>query len=143
IEFNARFGDPETQVQMLRLKDDIVPYLLAAATGTLARMAPPTWRDEAAVCVVLASKGYPDAPTSGSAIRGAEADFGPDVTVFHAGVKRGEDGTLVASGGRALNVCALGGDLEEARRRAYGAIARIDWPEGFHRTDIGRRVVSR
>ncbi len=142
VEFNARFGDPETQVLMLQLESDLVPYLMAAATGRLAELPPPTWNGQAAVCVVMASNGYPDAPQTGSVIKGAEADFGPDVVVFHAGTKRREDGALVAAGGRVLNVCALGDDLETARVKAYGAIARIDWPGGFWRTDIGRRVVN-
>jgi len=143
VEFNARFGDPECQVLMLRLESDIVPYLDAAATGRLARMPEPQWRDEAAICVVLASKGYPGAPETGSLIRGADSDFGPHVMIFHAGTARRTDGALVAAGGRVLNVCALGADVAEARARAYGAIARIDWPGGFHRTDIGWRALAR
>jgi phosphoribosylamine--glycine ligase len=91
---------------------------------------------------VLAARGYPEAPQPGSAIRGAEADFGPDVTVFHAGTRRREDGALVAAGGRVLNVCALGETVAEARQRAYAAVAKIDWPEGFHRTDIGWRALG-
>jgi phosphoribosylamine--glycine ligase len=142
VEFNARFGDPECQVLMLRLESDIVPYLHACATGTLDRLAPPAWRDEAAICVVLAARGYPDAPEKGSVIRGAEADFGPDVIVFHAGTARDAAGALVAAGGRVLNVCARGATLAEARERAYAAVARIDWPEGFHRTDIGWRALG-
>jgi phosphoribosylamine--glycine ligase len=143
VEFNARFGDPECQVLMLRLQSDVVPYLLAAATGTLAGIAQPQWRDEAVICVVLAAEGYPVSPKTGSLIRGAEADFGPDVFVFHAGTARRDDGALVAAGGRVLNVCARGSSLAQARDRAYAAIARIDWPEGFHRTDIGWRALSR
>jgi phosphoribosylamine--glycine ligase len=143
VEFNARFGDPECQVLMLRLESDLVPYLLAAATGTLAAMPAPTWRDEAAICVVLAADGYPTAPRTGSVIRGAEADLGEAVTVFHAGAERNAAGELVASGGRVLNVCAAGPSLAEARERAYAAIARIDWPEGFHRTDIAARALAR
>ena len=143
VEFNARFGDPECQVLMLRLESDLVPYLKAVATGRLAELPAPQWRDEAAVCVVLAARGYPEAPQSGSTIAGAEADFGPHVTVFHAGTRRREDGALVAAGGRVLNVCALGADVAEARERAYAAIGRIDWPEGFHRTDIGWRALNR
>ena len=142
VEFNVRFGDPECQVLMLRLKSDLVPFLLAAATGRMADLPAPEWRDEAAICVVLAARGYPEAPQAGSVIRGAEADFGPDITVFHAGTRRREDGALVAAGGRVLNVCALGADLAEARTRAYAAVARIDWPEGFHRTDIGWRALG-
>ncbi|MFI4976404.1 MAG: phosphoribosylamine--glycine ligase [Caulobacterales bacterium] len=112
VEFNARFGDPECQVLMLRLESDIVPYLYAAATGTLAELPAPRWRDEAAICVVLAARGYPDAPQSGSEIRGADADFGEDVAVFHAGTRRDAQGRLLAAGGRVLNVCALGPSLK-------------------------------
>jgi phosphoribosylamine--glycine ligase len=143
VEHNARFGDPECQVLMLRLKSDLVPYLLAAATGRLAGVREPAWRTESAICVVLAARGYPDSPLEGSVIRGAEQDFGPDVVVFHAGTRRRPDGTLVAAGGRVLNVCALGEDLQQARDRAYAAIARIDWPGGFHRSDIGWRALER
>jgi phosphoribosylamine--glycine ligase len=142
VEFNARFGDPECQVLMLRLESDIVPYLIAAATGRLAELPPPTWRSDAAICVVLAADGYPAAPRAGTVIKGAEADFGPDVVVFHAGTRRLPDGALAAAGGRVLNVCATGATVAEARDRAYAAIARIDWPEGFHRTDIGWRAVE-
>ncbi|KQW73191.1 phosphoribosylamine--glycine ligase [Phenylobacterium sp. Root77] len=142
VEFNVRFGDPECQVLMLRLESDLVPYLLACANGTLAQMPAPVWRDEAAICVVLAADGYPESPVTGSIIRGAEQDFGPDVVVFHAGTSRDADGTLRASGGRVLNVCARGATLQEARDKAYAAVARIDWPGGFHRTDIGWRALS-
>jgi len=143
VEFNARFGDPECQVLMLRLESDIVPYLMACASGALAGLPPPVWRADAAVCVVLAANGYPDAPQSGSVIRGAEADFGPDVVVFHAGTSRRADGALIAAGGRVLNVCAVGPTLGEARARAYAAVARIDWPGGFHRTDIALQALQR
>jgi phosphoribosylamine--glycine ligase len=139
VEFNARFGDPECQVLMLRLKSDIVPYLMACARGGLADLPAPVWRDEAAICVVLAAEGYPGKASSGAVIRGAEADFGEHVVVFQAGVARRPDGALVAAGGRVLNVCARGDDLAQARARAYAAIARIDFPGGFHRTDIGWR----
>jgi len=139
VEFNARFGDPECQTLMLRLTSDLLPYLHAAATGRLAALPPPAWRAEAAICVVLAARGYPEAPETGSVIRGAEEDFEPDVVVFQAGTARRADGALIAAGGRVLNVCALGASLAEARARAYAAIERIDWPEGFHRTDIGWR----
>jgi len=142
IEFNVRFGDPECQVLMLQLASDLVPYLMACATGRLAEQPAPVWSGDAAVCVVLAAEGYPDAPRAGSVIRGAEADFGPDVVVFNAGAARGPDGTLTAAGGRVLNVCALGPTVKTARERAYGAIARIDWPEGFHRSDIGWRALE-
>jgi phosphoribosylamine--glycine ligase len=105
-------------------------------------MEPPRWSDRAAVCVVLAAKGYPEAPGTGTVIRGAEADFGPEVVVFQAGTRR-ENGDLVAAGGRVLNVCATGRDVAEARGRAYSAVERIDWPGGFHRRDIGWRAVDR
>jgi phosphoribosylamine--glycine ligase len=137
VEFNVRFGDPECQVLMLRLESDLVPYLMAVANGRLSERPAPVWRHDAAVCVVLAANGYPDAPQAGTVIEGAEADFGPQVVVFHAGTRRGEDGALIAAGGRVLNVCATGATVAEARERAYAAIARIDWPGGFHRTDIG------
>ena len=143
VEFNVRFGDPECQVLMLRLESDLVPYLLACATGTLAQMPPPVWRDEAAICVVIAAEGYPDAPRTGAAITGAEQDFGEDVVVFHAGASRDADGTLRASGGRVLNVCARGATLQAARDKAYAAVAKIDLPGGFHRSDIGWRVLGK
>ena len=141
VEFNARFGDPECQVLMLRLESDVVPYLHAAATGGIASLPQPEWRDEAAICVVLAAQGYPDSPVTGSEIKGAEADYGPDVVVFHAGTRRTEDGALVAAGGRVLNVCARGATLQQARERAYAAVDAIHWPGGFHRTDIGWRAL--
>ncbi len=140
VEFNARFGDPECQVLMLRLEDDIVPYLRACAGGTLAGLPQPQWIDGAAVCVVLAAEGYPDAPKSGGAIAGADADFGPDVTVFHAGTALA-GGALTAAGGRVLNVCARGPDIRTARDRAYAAVDAIDFPTGFHRRDIGWRAL--
>ncbi|HYE43701.1 MAG TPA: phosphoribosylamine--glycine ligase [Caulobacteraceae bacterium] len=143
VEFNARFGDPECQVLMLRLKSDLLPYLHAAATGALARMPAPVWRHESAICVVMAARGYPDSPIPGSVIRGAEQDFGKGVVVFHAGTARAHDGALTASGGRVLNVCAVGVDVADARERAYAAVNRIDWPGGFHRTDIGWRALDR
>ena len=144
IEFNARFGDPECQVLMLRLESDLVPYLMACATGRLHEMHAPVWRDEDAVCVVLATQGYPGkAKAAGSVIRGLDQDFGPGVVVFHAGTSVDSDGAIRAGSGRALNVCALGEDFAQARERAYGAVALIDWPEGFHRTDIGWRALVR
>ena len=143
VEFNARFGDPECQVLMMRLASDIVPYLLACARGDVSKLPPPEFRPETVICVVMAAKGYPDSPLEGSIIRGAEQDFGRDVQVFHAGTKRRDDGCLIAAGGRVLNVCAAGADIAEARERAYAAIRKIDWPGGFHRSDIGWRAVER
>ncbi|NBB16960.1 phosphoribosylamine--glycine ligase [Caulobacter sp. SLTY] len=141
VEYNARFGDPECQVLMLRLADDILPWLEAAAKGQLSRLSGPSWREEAAVCVVMAADGYPDSPVSGAVIRGAGADFGGEAVVFHAGTKRDEDGTLRSAGGRVLNVCALGATLHEARDLAYAAVGAIDFPGGFHRSDIGWRAL--
>jgi phosphoribosylamine--glycine ligase len=143
VEFNARFGDPECQVLMMRLKSDIAPYLLACARGDLARLPPPEFHPEVVIVVVLAAKGYPDSPLIGSLIRGAEQNFGRDVQVFHAGTTRDKDGKLTAAGGRVLNVCARGKDIAEARERAYAAVQKIDWPGGFHRSDIGWRALER
>jgi phosphoribosylamine--glycine ligase len=143
IEFNARFGDPECQVLMLRLESDLVPYLMACATGRLHEMPEPVWRGEDAVCVVMATQGYPGTAKAGSEIKGLDRDFGPGVVVFHAGTSAGPDGAILAGSGRALNVCAVGEDLGQARERAYGAVAMIDWPQGFHRTDIGWRALAR
>jgi phosphoribosylamine--glycine ligase len=143
VEFNVRFGDPECQVLMLRLESDIVPYLEACARGTLAELPPPRWRDDAAVCVVLAAQGYPEAPSTGGEIRGLESAVGPGAVVFHAGTRRGEDGVLRAAGGRVLNVCAQGADLQAALDAAYATVARIDFADGFFRRDIGWRALQR
>lgn len=142
VEYNARFGDPECQTLMLRLESDIVPILLAAAKGELASVEAPKWRDEAAICVVLAAEGYPDAPKTGGRIQGADADFGGEVVVFHAGTTREFEGRLVASGGRVLNVCALGATLHEARDLAYAALGSISLEGGFYRRDIGWRALK-
>ena len=142
VEFNARFGDPECQVLMMRFDGDILPLLLACARGDLTKAPVPRFRDGTVICVVMAAKGYPDSPLEGSVIRGADQDFGPHVQVFHAGTRKRDDGTLVAAGGRVLNVCAYGADIAEARTRAYDAIAKIDWPGGFNRTDIGWRALE-
>jgi len=143
VEFNARFGDPECQVLMMRMAGDLVPYLLACARGDVSRLPEPTFKSGTVICVVMAAKGYPDSPIEGSIIRGAEQDFGPHVQVFHAGTARREDGTLTAVGGRVLNICAEGEDIVEARERAYEAVRQIDWPGGFNRTDIGWRALER
>jgi phosphoribosylamine--glycine ligase len=140
VEYNARFGDPECQVLMLRLKSDLVPLLYAAARGELSTAEVPKWHNEAAICVVLAAKGYPEAPEAGSIIRGADQDFGDGVQVFHAGTVL-DGGALKSAGGRVLNVCARGATLGQARERAYAAVDKIDWPGGFHRRDIGWRAL--
>ncbi|WP_106754909.1 phosphoribosylamine--glycine ligase [Pannonibacter carbonis] len=142
IEYNTRFGDPECQVLMMRLVDDIVPLLLATIDGTLDRMTP-RWRDEVALTVVLAANGYPGDYARGSEIRGiASANALEGVKVFHAGT-RSEDGRTLANGGRVLNVTALGHTVAEAQARAYEAVDRIDWPEGFCRRDIGWQAIAR
>ncbi len=142
IEYNARFGDPECQVLMMRLKDDVVTLMLACVDGTLDKVGA-RWRDEVALTVVLAAKGYPGVYEKGSEIRGlAELEGDPHLKVFHAGT-RAENGRVLANGGRVLNVTALGATVAEARERAYAAIGRIDWPEGFCRRDIGWRAVAR
>ena len=142
VEYNARFGDPECQTLMLRLESDIVPILLAAAKGDLASAPAPVWRDEAAICVVLAAQGYPDKPVTGGVIQGAESDYGHEAEIFHAGTARDAEGRLVASGGRVLNVCALGATLHEARDVAYAALGTISLEGGFYRSDIGWRALS-
>ncbi|WP_412057670.1 phosphoribosylamine--glycine ligase [Bartonella sp. DGB2] len=142
IEFNARFGDPECQVLMMRLKDDLLPLLYDAAYGRLAPR-PLKWDDKAALTVVMAAKGYPDTPQKGSTIRGLEkASRLEHVMIFHAGTKV-QEGAIIANSGRVLNVTATGTTVSEAQRRAYQAIAVIDWPQGFCRQDIGWRAVAR
>lgn len=141
IEYNVRFGDPETQVLMLRLKSDALDLLEATARGMLDAVTP-EFSDEAALTVVLAAKGYPVDPQKGSEIKGVDGLDGPGLVVFHAGTAR-QDGKLIANGGRVLNVTALGATVGEAREAAYAAIDKIDWPEGFCRSDIGWRAVER
>ena len=140
LEVNARFGDPECQVLMPRLKSDLLAALIAAHDGEL-REFDLRWRDEAALCVVLATQGYPGAYEKGSTLRGIDAaEELDDVMVFHAGTARTEAG-VVAAGGRVLGVTALGAGVAAAQSRAYEAVGRIDWPEGFCRRDIGWRAV--
>jgi phosphoribosylamine--glycine ligase len=140
IEYNVRFGDPETQAMMLRLEGDLLALLLATAEGRLARVAP-RWSDDAALTVVMAARGYPGPYAKGGAIAGiAAADALPGVKVFHAGTALA-GGRLVAAGGRVLNVTARGATIREARGRAYAAVRAIDWADGFCRSDIGWRAV--
>jgi phosphoribosylamine--glycine ligase len=142
LEYNVRFGDPECQVLAMRLMSDIVPALVACADGQLKHM-DLRWYPESAMTVVLAARGYPGAYEKGSEIRGLErAAAMEDVKVFHAGTTQDGDGRILAAGGRVLNVTALGRDLQEARDRAYAAVAAIDWPEGFCRSDIGWRALE-
>jgi phosphoribosylamine--glycine ligase len=142
LESNARFGDPETQVLIPRLDGDWLSVLHACARGELAG-AEVRWRDEAAVCVVMASAGYPGAYAKGIPIEGLdEAERLADVMVFHAGTERDAAGRVVTSGGRVLGVTAIGRDLTEARDRAYVAVARIRWDGEHHRTDIAADAIA-
>ncbi|HWA19121.1 MAG TPA: phosphoribosylamine--glycine ligase [Devosia sp.] len=140
IEYNARFGDPETQVLMMRLKSDLLELLHATATGKLAGKTA-EWREETALTVVIASQGYPGSYRKGSIIAALPPD-GPDFKIFHAGTAR-DGAQLLATGGRVLNVTALGSNVAEAQTRAYAGVAKVQWPEGFCRTDIGWRAVAR
>ena len=143
LEYNVRFGDPECQVLMARLKSDLLPALVACADGVLGSM-DLRWHAEAAMVVVMAARGYPGSYEKGSVIGGLEeAGAEEAVTIFHAGTKAGPDGAVLANGGRVLGVTALGPDIAAARDRAYAAVDRIDWPEGFCRRDIGWRALGR
>ena len=141
IEYNARFGDPETQVLMPRLKSDLLELLLATARGGLGGKTA-EWRDEFALTVVMATQGYPGSYPRGSEIRGADDLDTDDLIVFHAGTRRDGD-RLLANGGRVLNVTALGATVAAAKQRCDSSTASIDWPEGFQRHDIGWREVLR
>jgi phosphoribosylamine--glycine ligase len=142
IEYNARLGDPETQVLLPRLTSDLVAALLAACDGAL-NGASLHWSDQAALTVVMASQGYPGAVEKGSEIKGIDrAEAMDGVIVFHAGTKQDGD-RIAAHGGRVLNVTAMGSTISQAQTRAYEAVDRIDWPQGFCRRDIGWRAVER
>jgi phosphoribosylamine--glycine ligase len=139
VEYNCRFGDPECQVLMMRLKSDIVPALMACADGGLKHF-DLRWSGDAALTVILATRGYPDGYPRGSEIRGLEeAAKIEGVEIFHAGT-RAEGSRILANGGRVLNVTALAPTVQEARERAYRAVDLIDWPEGFCRRDIAWRA---
>ncbi|MGE0231319.1 MAG: phosphoribosylamine--glycine ligase [Flavobacteriaceae bacterium] len=141
IEYNVRFGDPECQVLMMRLKSDLLALLKASAEGDLAG-SNAEWHAETALTVVMAARGYPGAYERNTEIGGLDAIDEPDVKIFHAGTVE-RDGRLLASGGRVLNVTALGRSVTEAQHRAYNAVDRIDWPGGFCRRDIGWRAIER
>jgi phosphoribosylamine---glycine ligase len=142
VEYNCRFGDPECQVLMPRLKSDLLTALIAMRDGQLANL-DLRWSDDAALTVVMATKGYPGDYAKGSEIRGLDAASRVDgVKIFHAGTAR-QDGKLIAVGGRVLNVTATAPTIAEAQRRAYEAVDLIDWPEGFCRRDIGWRALGR
>ncbi len=140
IEYNARFGDPECQVLMMRLESDLLGLMTAVARGGLAELPPPSFADATALTVVMAADGYPGAPVKGGSISGIEA--AGEAKIFQAGTSVA-GGTLVSSGGRVLNVTALGTTIAEAREKAYSAIDAIDFPTGFYRRDIGWREIAR
>ena len=141
LEYNVRFGDPECQVLMTRLRSDIVPALVAACDGVLESF-DLRWSDDAAMTVVLAAKGYPGSYEKGTEIKGLDAAAETGATVFHAGTKA--DGEkILAVGGRVLNVTAHAPTIAEAQQRAYAAVDMIDWPDGFCRRDIGWRAINR
>ena len=152
IEFNVRFGDPETQALVLRMKSDLLAALCAVCDGTLDGYFIETddgksevafrWSPETAISVVMAAPGYPEAPTYGSAIDLTRVARMPDVQVFHAGTEKDSRGHLRAVAGRVLTVCATGADLTAARASAYSAIDSIGWPEGIYRRDIGRHLLG-
>ncbi len=140
IEYNVRFGDPECQVLMLRLKSDLLPALLAACDGVL-KSFDLRWHEDAALCVVMAAKGYPGEVARGTEIRGLDAAARLEgVEIFHAGTKAAGD-RIVANGGRVLGVAARAPSIAQARQHAYAAVDRIDWPDGFCRRDIGWRAL--
>lgn len=142
IEYNVRFGDPECQVLMPRLMSDLVPALLASRDGVL-KSVDLRWYPDAALAVVMAAKGYPGSYAKGSVIDGLDdADAVEGVEIFHAGTEQ-RDGHVLANGGRVLDVTALGKTVSEARTRAYNALSRIRWPDGFYRHDIGWRAIER
>jgi phosphoribosylamine--glycine ligase len=142
IEYNARFGDPECQVLMMRLENDLLELMYATARGRLAEAEPPRFSDRAALTVVMAAKGYPGTAETGGAIEGLDRADGAGVKVFHAGTAL-DAGRLVARGGRVLDVTATGGTVAEARDRAYAAVGAIGFPSGFCRSDIGWREIAR
>jgi phosphoribosylamine---glycine ligase len=141
IEYNVRFGDPECQVMMLRLMSDLVPALMASRDGMLKNF-DLRWYSDPALTVVMAAKGYPGSYAKGTVIEGLDdAAQVEGVEIFHAGT-RAEGGKIVANGGRVLNVTAMGKTVAEAQRRAYAAVDKINWPEGFCRRDIGKSALS-
>lgn len=141
IEYNVRYGDPETQVILPRLKSDLLELMIASVESSLLEVEA-EWSDETALAVVLASKGYPGAYEKGTEIRDLEKAEATNIEIFHAGTAM-KDGKLTAIGGRVLNFTAMGSSVTEAQTAAYDAIEKIDWPNGFCRSDIGWRAVAR
>jgi phosphoribosylamine--glycine ligase len=142
IEYNVRFGDPECQTLMMRLDSDIVPALMACADGTLEQMNV-IWKEKTAMNVVMAAKGYPGAYEKNTEIKNLkEAESSDKVVIFHAGTKKEAD-RILATGGRVLNITALDDSVAEAKKTAYEALDKVDWPNGFCRRDIGWRALDR
>ncbi len=141
LEYNVRMGDPECQPIMMRMDSDLYDYLLASTTGTLSSLPPISWKNQSAVCVVLASKGYPETYPKNEEITGL--DFSSDETfVFHAGTKN-ENGTVMTNGGRVLGVTALGDSLQQAISNAYSAADKVYWPNKYSRLDIGKKGLAK
>jgi len=141
LEYNVRMGDPECQPIMMRMDSDLYDYLLASTTGTLSSLPPISWKNKSAVCVVLASKGYPEAYPKNEEITGL--DFSLDGTfVFHAGTKN-ENGKVLTNGGRVLGVTALGDSLQQAISNAYSAADKVNWPNKYSRLDIGKKGLAK
>lgn len=141
LEFNARMGDPECQPIMLRLQSDLLEYLVAAAKGELNSMSSFDWKNQFAVCVVMASRGYPSSYPTGNLIKGVDQDFGSNIVLFHAGTKRDRKNRLRTNGGRVLGVTALGGTIKDAINNAYDVIKQISWGTNYmsYRTDIASK----
>jgi phosphoribosylamine---glycine ligase len=144
LEFNVRMGDPECQPIMMRMKSDLYDYIDAAVNGRLNSMQQMEWKNQIAVCVIMAAKGYPGKYEKGKIIQGLGSDFGPDIAVFHAGTALDSQGRIVTNGGRVLGVTALGNDAMQAINSVYSAVQKIRWGEnGVHyRTDIARRAIG-
>jgi phosphoribosylamine--glycine ligase len=138
LEFNARMGDPECQPILMRMDSDLYEYLLAASEGNLSEKPPISWKNQSAVCVVLASKGYPESYPKNDEITGIDSANSDKVTVFHAGTKS-EGGKILSNGGRVLGVTALGDSLSDAISNAYSAVQKISWKNKFYRSDIGKK----
>jgi phosphoribosylamine---glycine ligase len=145
LEFNVRMGDPECQPIMMRMKSDLYEYVDAAVDGRLESMPQIEWKNQTAVCVIMAARGYPGSYEKGKVIEGLNSEFGPHVRVFHAGTARDSQGRIVTNGGRVLAITALGQDARNAIDNAYSAVRKIRWGENGHyyRTDIARRAIGR
>ncbi|MDQ3718273.1 MAG: phosphoribosylamine--glycine ligase [Thermoproteota archaeon] len=145
LEFNARMGDPECQPIMMRMKSDLYEYVDAAVDEGLESMPQIEWKNQAAVCVVMASRGYPGHYEKGKVIEGLNSEFGPHVMIFHAGTARDSQGRIVTNGGRVLTVTALGEDIRRAVDNAYSSVRKIRWGENsqYYRTDIARKAIGR